>query len=120
MNPLLVTWPPNLYTDYGYDNFKNWIKSGDFKNISAKRNEKLLKTLTKLSIENLLHPFQNFILGQKAFPPKIALKYKIPLVFYGENEAEHHNAIADNQKSLRDKSFHIFKNLSELSICTKD
>ena len=114
MNPLLVTWPPNLYTDYGYDNFKNWIKSGDFKNISAKRNEKLLKTLTKLSIENLLHPFQNFILGQKAFPPKIALKYKIPLVFYGENEAEHHNAIADNQKRLRDKSFHIFKNLSEL------
>ena len=26
MNPLLVTWPPNLYTDYGYDNFKNWDK----------------------------------------------------------------------------------------------
>ena len=70
---------------------KNWIKSGDFKNISAKEMKKL-QTLTKLSIENLFHPFQNFILGQKAFPPKIALKYKIPLVF-AENEAEHHNAI---------------------------
>ena len=87
MNPLLVTWSPNLYTDYGYQNFKNWIKSGPFKCISSKRNERLLKTLTKLSIENLLHPFQTFILGQKAFPAKIAEKFKIPLVFYGENEA---------------------------------
>ena len=48
MNPLLVTWPPNLYTDYGYDNFKNWIKSGDFKNISAKE------------MKSFLRPLQNF------------------------------------------------------------
>lgn len=116
MNPLLVTWSPNLYTDYGYQNFKNWIKSGPFKCISSKRNERLLKTLTKLSIENLLHPFQTFILGQKAFPAKIAEKFKIPLVFYGENEAEHHNAIADNRSSLRSKSFHQYKNLSEIRL----
>ena len=25
MNPLTCTWPPILYTDYGYKNFKNWI-----------------------------------------------------------------------------------------------
>ena len=77
------------------------IKSGDFKTLQQEEMKSLIKTLTKLSIENLLHPFQNFILGQKAFPPKIALKYKIPLVFYGENEAEHHNAIADNQKAFK-------------------
>jgi N-acetyl sugar amidotransferase len=114
MNPLTVTWPPNVYTEYGLENFKNWIKSGSFKNISAKRNEKLLELLTKLSIENLLHPFQTFILGQKAFPPKIAEKMKIPLVFYGENEAEHHNPIADNRSFLRSKSYYVYKNLSEL------
>ena len=116
MNPLLVTWSPNLYTDYGYQNFKNWIKSGPFKCISSKRNEKLLKTLTKLSIKNLMHPFQTFIVGQKAFPPKIAEKLKIPLVFYGENEAEHLNALSDNRSSLRSKSFHQYKNLSEIRL----
>jgi N-acetyl sugar amidotransferase len=116
MNPLLVTWSPNLYTDYGYQNFKNWIKSGPFKCISSKRNERLLKTLTKLSIENLMHPFQTFIVGQKAFPPKIAEKLKIPLVFYGENEAEHLNALSDNRSSLRSKSFHQYKNLSEIRL----
>ena len=28
MNPLTVTWPPILYTDYGYKNFLNWINKG--------------------------------------------------------------------------------------------
>jgi N-acetyl sugar amidotransferase len=116
MNPLLVTWSPNLYTDYGYRNFKNWIKSGPFKCITSKRNEKLLKILTKLSIQNLMHPFQTFIIGQKAFPPKIAEKLKIPLVFYGENEAEHNNALADNRSSFRDRSFHVYKNISEVRL----
>jgi N-acetyl sugar amidotransferase len=116
MNPLTVTWPPNMYTDYGYKNFKNWINSGNFVNISAKRNESLLKLLTKFSIENLLHPFQTFILGQKAFPTKIAQKFNIPLVFYGENEAEHHNSISDNTTSIRDKSYYIYKNLSDLRL----
>ena len=116
MNPLTVTWPPNMYTNYGYKNFKNWVNSGNFVNISAKRNENLLKLLTKFSIENLLHPFQTFILGQKAFPTKIAKKFNIPLVFYGENEAEHHNSISDNATSIRDKSYYIYKNLSDLRL----
>ncbi len=114
MNPLTVTWPPNMYTNYGFKNFKNWLKSGNFENISAKRDEGTMKLLTKLSIENLLHPFQTFILGQKAFAPKIAKKMNIPLVFYGENEAEHHNPISDNLRSLRDKSYHLYKNFSDL------
>jgi N-acetyl sugar amidotransferase len=114
MNPLTVTWPPILYTAYGYENWKNWIDIGGFDNLSFRRNGRIMKLLTKLAIENLLHPFQTFILGQKNFGPKIAAKYGIPLVFYGENEAEYGNPIADNSSSLRDKSFHTFKNIDEL------
>ena len=113
MNPLTVTWPPILYTDYGYKNWKNWIDSG-FDNISWNRNGKVMKTLTKLSIENLFHPFQTFILGQKNLAPKIAAKYGIDLIFYGENEAEYGNPIADNQTSLRDKSYFSYNNLDEI------
>lgn len=113
MNPLTVTWPPILYTDYGYKNWKNWIDSG-FDNIAFNRNGKVMKLLTKLSIENLLHPFQTFILGQKNLAPKIAAKYGIPLIFYGENEAEYGNPIADNATSLRDKSYYSFNNLNEI------
>lgn len=113
MNPLTVTWPPILYTDYGYKNWKNWIDSG-FDNLSFTRNGKVMKLLTKLSIENLYHPFQTFILGQKNLGPKLAMKYGIPLVFYGENEAEYGNPIADNVSSLRDKSYFGYKNLDEI------
>lgn len=113
MNPLTITWPPILYTTYGYENWKNWVDSG-FDNISFNRNGKVMKLLTKLSIENLLHPFQTFILGQKNLAPKIAAKYGIPLIFYGENEAEYGNPIADNTTSLRDKSYYSFNHLDEI------
>jgi len=49
MNPLTITWPPILYTDYGYKNWKNWINSG-FDNISFTPNGRIMKLLTKLSV----------------------------------------------------------------------
>ena len=113
MNPLTCTWPPILYTDYGLKNWKNWLDSG-FDNISFYRNGKVMKLLTRLSIENLLHPFQTFILGQKNLAPKIAAQHGINLVFYGENEAEYGNPIADNTSSLRDKSYFSFDNLDDV------
>jgi N-acetyl sugar amidotransferase len=113
MNPLTVTWPPILYTDYGLNNWRNWLDSG-FDNISFYRNGKVMKLLTKLSIENLLHPFQTFILGQKNLAPKIAAQHGINLIFYGENEAEYGNPLADNMSSLRDKSYFSFEHLDEV------
>ncbi len=114
MNPLTVTWSPILYTDYGYQNYKNWLRTDNLENISSKRDEHTMKYLTKLAIMNLMHPFQTFMLGQKIFATKMATKYKIPLVFFGENEAEHGNPIADNKKSIRDKSYFTYKNFDKL------
>jgi len=114
MHPLTVTWPPILYTNYGYRNFRKWIEVGGFDNLSFNQNGRVMKLLTRLSIENLLHPFQTFILGQKNLGPKIALQYDIPLIFYGENEAEYGNPIADNATSLRDKSYYSMKNINEM------
>lgn len=114
MHPLTVTWPPILYTDYGWQNFRNWIEVGGFDNITFKPNGQVHQLLTKLSIENLLHPFQTFILGQKNLAPKIALQCRIPLIFYGESEAEYGNPIAETQTSLRDRSYYAMRDLSEI------
>jgi N-acetyl sugar amidotransferase len=116
MHPLTVTWPPILYTDYGYENFRNWIEVGGFDNITLKPNGHVHRLLTRLAIENLLHPFQTFILGQKDLAPKIAIQYKIPLIFYGENEAEYGNPIADNATSLRDKAYFGMRDLKEVHL----
>lgn len=114
MNPLTVTWPPILYTEYGYKNFRRWIEIGGFDNLSFNQNGQAMRTLTRLAIENLLHPFQTFILGQKNLAPKIASKMGIPLIFYGENEAEYGNPIADNAISLRDKSFFAMSHIDDM------
>src|SRR6266571_576161 len=70
--------------------------------------------LYRLWLEKLLHPFQTFILGQKNLPPKIALNQQVPLIFYGEAEAEYGNPIAETRTSLRDKSYYAMQNLSDV------
>ena len=51
MNPLTITWPPALYTDYGHKNFINWINKGGFDNITYRPNGDVFRKLTKLAIE---------------------------------------------------------------------
>src|SRR5690606_2134668 len=53
----------------------------------------------------LFHPFQPFIFGQKILGPRMAALMGIPLVFYGEDEAEYGNPIADTSDSLRSYDF---------------
>jgi hypothetical protein len=93
---------------------KNWVELGGFDNMAFKPSGRIHRLLTKLSIENLLHPFQTFILGQKNLAPRIAAKLGIPLIFYGESEAEYGNPIAETSVSLRDKSYFAHDNIKDM------
>jgi N-acetyl sugar amidotransferase len=104
MHPLTVTWAPHLYTDWGWRNHQSWIHTG-FDNILHTPNGRVHRLLTRLAVERLFHPFQPFVIGQKALAPKIALEQRVPLVFYGENEAEYGNPLADNESAQRDWSY---------------
>ena len=105
MNPLTVTWAPHQYTEIGWQNFQKWIEVGGFDNILITPNGRVHKLLTKLSFINLCHPFQPFIIGQKIVGPRIALQNKIPLIFYGENQAEYGNNIEENKSLIMDNKF---------------
>ncbi len=111
MNPILITWPPALYTDIGRRNFESWLNAG-FANYTYNQNRKLHRFLTKSAFENLGHPFQPFILGQKNLAPRLSVLLDIPLVIFGENEAEYGNAIEENEKPTRDPKYYS----AELSI----
>ena len=104
MNPLTVTWAPHIYTQWGRKNFDAWIHAG-FDNYLMTPNGKIHRLLTRLATELMFHPFQPFMLGQKFLAPKMALLFDIPLVFFGENEAEYGNPIQDTQKSTRDEKY---------------
>ena len=114
MNPLTVTWAPHSYTDIGWKNFDNWIKVGGLDNILFTPNGRVHSLLTKLAFKNLLHPFQPFIMGQKIIGPLIASKFNIPLIFYGENQAEYGNAAEENSNPKMDTKFFSQKNNSEI------
>lgn len=89
MHPLTVTWAPHLYTDIGFRNFQNWMHVGGFDNYLFTPNGKIHRMMTRNAFVNLLHPFQPFIIGQKTFAVKMAVKFGVPLVFYGENPGEY-------------------------------
>ena len=88
MNPITCTFAPNIYTQWGQNNLINWINAG-FSNYNFTLNGKVHRLITRLSIDNLLHPFQPWIMGQRAFPNKFAALLKIPLVIYGEGPGEY-------------------------------
>jgi len=104
MNPLTVTWAPHVYTKVGFRNFQKWIHSG-LDNILFTPNGKVHRLLTKIAFEELVHPFQPFIIGQRHVAPKASEMYGIPLVFYGDNPAEWGNNIEDNFKPTMDRQF---------------
>jgi N-acetyl sugar amidotransferase len=100
MHPLTVTWAPHMYTPWGWKNFQSWIHAG-FDNILYTPNGRVHRLLTRLAVQNLFHPFQPFIIGQKALAPKVAIQHDLPLVFYGENEAEYGNPRVDTESARR-------------------
>lgn len=113
MHPLTVTWAPHIYTDWGWKNFQAWLHAG-FDNFLHTPNGRTHRLLTRLAVENLFHPFQAFMLGQKSLAPKMALLHNIPLVFYGENEAEYGNPKSDTTDAKRDWSYFSEKDKSKI------
>ena len=105
MNPLTVTWAPHVYTEVGWQNFQSWIGAG-FDNILVTPNGLLHRLLTRLAFLNLVHPFQPFIIGQKLVAPRISALYGIPLIFYGENQAEYGNSVEDNDRPVMARAFY--------------
>lgn len=116
MNPLTVTWAPQLYTDIGFQNIQNLTRVGDLANITGTPAGKTHRKLTKLAFEILGDPFQPFIYGQTNFPLQTAVRYQIPLVMYGENgEVEYggdmKNAFNPTRDYRSDHKKHYFSGL---------
>ena len=105
MNPLTVTWAPHQYTDIGWKNFESWMHVGGLDNILFTPNGVLHRYLTREAFLNLLHPFQPFIIGQRIIGPLMAAKFDVPLVMYGENQAEYGNNPTENYVPTMDHKF---------------
>jgi N-acetyl sugar amidotransferase len=110
MNPLAITWAPNMFTRAGWLNFNNLTKIGGVDSFLYTPNGKLHSYLTKLAFINLGHPFQPFIHGQKIIGPKMSRKFGIKLIMYGENQAEYGNPLDDNKSPFMKPDFFSIDN----------
>ena len=81
MHPLTVNYL-HLYHRYWWKNFQIGFIKGVLIIFIYPNGH--IHRLQQNATLNLLHPFQPFILGQKTFVTKMAVKLDIPLMFYGE------------------------------------
>ncbi len=88
MNPLTVTFSPHIYTDIGMKNFHNWPLIGGVPNFLYTPSGEVHGKLTRLAFNNILHPFQPFIMGQRHFASHMAKLFNIKLIFMGESQSE--------------------------------
>ena len=116
MHPLLITWSPNMMTDIGKHNFDAWLNLG-MPNLMFHQNQKIHRLLTRLAFLNLVHPFQPFIIGQKNLAPKLAEKFNINFVMFGEHDAEFGMKMEKKNNPKMDKEFFTStKNYKDLFI----
>lgn len=114
MTPLTVTWAPLKATEVGRRNLDAFIASG-FDNILGTPNGAVTRKLVQLATKHLGDPFQPFIYGQTNFPLQTSVRYKIPLIMYGENgEVEYggdmKNAFSPTRE-IADHDKHYFSGL---------
>lgn len=107
MKPLTCTWAPNIYTDIGFENLRNFVDVGGFDHILGAPNGQVNRKLVRLAFEHMGDPFQPFIYGVTNFPLKMALKYDVQLLMYGENgEVEYGGDMKNAEKPNRDVTDH--------------
>ena len=110
MTPLCVTWAPLLPTEIGRKNLDAFVASG-FDVIQGRPNGVTTSKLTRLAFEHMGDPFQPFIYGQTNFPLQMAVRYRVPLIMYGEDgEAEYGGAVKDPRamRKIEDHDAHYF------------
>lgn len=104
MTPLAVTWAPFIYTDIGWQNYFNMIQSG-FDGMIAWPDGIIHRKLARIAFELKGDPWEPFTFGQKALAFNMAVKFQIPLIFYGENgEIEYGGSFKNADKPFEDPS----------------
>lgn len=88
MRPLAVTFSHNWYTETGKFNLLNALEKFDVDHIQFTPNRKLINKLARKSLVTIGDSCWHCHAGVGAFPLQIAVKYKIPLLIWGESVAE--------------------------------
>jgi len=105
MNPLTVTVRPALSLEIGDRNLQNFIHSG-YDHIHLSPNSKVLDRLNKYGFIEKGFPYYGWLIAIHTAVIKVATKFNIPLMFYGEDgEIEYGGSTESKNKALYDISY---------------
>jgi N-acetyl sugar amidotransferase len=98
MNPLLVTANTTFsITETGKHNFFNMCDAFGCDNITLNLNLDVARRMTKISFEEEGFAAMPMDLAIYVFPIRIAINYRIPLVFYGENVSYEYGGVQEKE-----------------------
>ncbi len=105
MNPLAITIRPALATGIGDQNLLNFIQSG-YDHIHLSPNTKVLDRLNKYGFIEKGFPYYGWLIAIMSAVVKTAAKFKIPLMFYGEDgEVEYGGSTESKNKAMYDVEY---------------
>lgn len=88
LRPLAVTFSHNWFTETGKYNLQNSIEKFNVDHIMFSPNRELINKLARESLSKIGDSCWHCHSGVGAFPLQVAVKYKIPLLIWGESLAD--------------------------------
>ena len=88
MRPLAVTFSHNWYSETGKYNLQNALEKFNVDHINFTPNRELINKLARQSLFQIGDSCWHCHAGVGAFPLQVAVKFKIPLLIWGESIAE--------------------------------
>lgn len=104
MNPLLVTFSPMIPNEVGNHNREELLLKG-FDNIFFRPDQKVHRKLAKRFFIERGHPKVAWDAGVSVIPIQVAVKYKIPLVFYAEHGDSEYGGKVLKEESRKIREF---------------
>ena len=100
LNPLLVTFSPLIVNEIGNYNRELLLNEG-FDSIFVNPNQKVAKILSRRFFIERGNPKVAWDAGVNAAPVKIAIKYKIPYIFYAEHGESEYGGLVLSEESKK-------------------
>ena len=84
MNPLSVTVRPVTETQLGKENINSFVESG-YDHLLVTPDQEAMRTLNKIGFTQMGFPYYGWLIAIHSAVLRIAVQFKIPLVFYSED-----------------------------------